>query len=153
LVSGRTRGRRQAMGRRPLIHLVFLTLLGAVAACDRAPSPAGLPDWSPADHDQEPGRPPRANAKQGARTADAGGTAALVEVAWRAQCTKCHGPEGRGDGPEGAIYKAADLAASKATDEEIATTIRKGKGKMPKFDLPDDVVTGLVARVRSFRGK
>ncbi len=135
---------------RPLIALAFL----AVVACDRAPSPAGLSQWTPTDHDQEPGRPP---ANQGTRVADAGGTPALVEVAWRNQCSTCHGMTGHGDGPQGPMFKAADLARedwqSKVKDDEIAAVIRNGKGRMPKFDLPDEVVTGLVARVRSFRGK
>lgn len=142
------------MRRRSLIALAFL-LLAAGAACDRAPSAAGLAEWSPVDHDQEPGRPPPST--QGTRAADAGGTPALVEVAWRNQCSSCHGASGHGDGPQGPMFKAPDLARedwqAKVKDDEIAATIRDGKGRMPKSDLPDDVVRGLVARVRSFRGK
>jgi mono/diheme cytochrome c family protein len=123
-----------------------------VAACDRAPSAEALKDWSPADHDQEPGRAPAAN--QGARTASAGGTPALVEVTWRNQCISCHGPGGKGDGPQGAMFKAADLSRaewqSSVKDEDIAAVIKNGKGRMPKFDLPPDVVQGLVARIRAF---
>jgi len=82
---------------------------------------------------------------------------AMVEVAWRNQCASCHGPTGHGDGPQGQLFKAADLAKpewqDQAKDEDIANTIKNGKGRMPKFDLPDDVVKGLVVRVRSFRGK
>jgi cytochrome c oxidase cbb3-type subunit 3 len=55
------------------------------------------------------------------------------------------------------MFKAADLGRedwqAKVKDEEIASTISNGKGRMPKFDLPDDVVRGLVTRVRSFRGQ
>jgi mono/diheme cytochrome c family protein len=140
------------MGRRGLIPLFFSVLAAAAAAsaCDRAPSPNGLAQWTPADHDQEQGRPAAPN--QGGRASDAGGTPALVEVAWRNQCASCHGMTGRGDGPQGALFHAADLAQSKMSDDELANTIRNGKGRMPKFDLPDDVVTGLVARIRSFRG-
>jgi cytochrome c oxidase cbb3-type subunit 3 len=133
---------------RVLLFLVF------VAACDRAPSADALKEWSPADHDQEPGRPP---ANQGVRSADAGGVPALVEVTWRNQCASCHGAGGHGDGPQGQLFKAADLSKpewqDQAKDEDIANTIKNGKGRMPKFDLPDDVVRGLVVRVRSFRGK
>ena len=55
------------------------------------------------------------------------------------------------------MFKAADLGRedwqSKVKDEEIAATIQNGKGRMPKFELPDDVVRGLVARIRSFRAQ
>ena len=128
--------------------VVFCVLFGA---CDRAPAAESLPEWTPADHDQEPGRPPPANA--GPRT-DAGGAAAMVEITWRNQCSTCHGPTGHGDGPQGPMFKAPDLTREgwSPKDEEIAGAIKNGKGRMPKFDLPDDVVRGLVARIRSFRG-
>jgi cytochrome c oxidase cbb3-type subunit 3 len=81
----------------------------------------------------------------------------MVDLTWRSQCQSCHGPSGRGDGPQGPMNKAADLGRedwqAKVKDEEIAATILNGKGKMPKFDLPDEVVKGLVARVRSYRGR
>lgn len=126
----------------------------ASAACDRAPSADGLKEWTPEDHDQPAGKGPAAN--QGAK-GDAGGTPALVEVTWRQQCAACHGAAGKGDGPQGPMFKAPDLTRedwqAKATDEEIAQTITQGKGRMPKFELPDEVVRGLVSRVRSFRGR
>jgi mono/diheme cytochrome c family protein len=123
-----------------------------VVACDRAPSAEGLKDWTPADHDGEK----KTASKQGPR-GDGGGAPPLVELTWRNQCQSCHGPSGHGDGPQGAMYKAQDLSRedfqSKITDAEIAASIANGKGKMPKFDLPEEVVRGLVGRVRSFRGK
>ncbi len=139
---------------RRLANFVGLFGLIALLGCDRAPSAANLKDWSPADHDQEPGRPPPS--KMGPK-GDAGGTPTLVEVAWRNQCASCHGFGGKGDGPQGAMFKASDLTRAdwqaSVKDEDIAATIKNGKGRMPKFDLPDDVVRGLVARVRSFRGQ
>jgi mono/diheme cytochrome c family protein len=132
------------------ISLLSAALLGL--ACDRPPS-RELGEWSPADHDGE-----QKNAKQGAKVSgDAGGAPALVEIAWRQQCATCHGPSGKGDGPQGPMFKAQDLSnpafQDKIKDEEIATSIQNGKGRMPKFDLPPDVVKGLVARVRSFRSQ
>jgi cytochrome c oxidase cbb3-type subunit 3 len=63
---------------------------------------------------------------------------------------------GRGDGPSGPMVQAPDLTRpewqSKVTDAEIVATIKNGKNKMPKFDLPDRVVTGLVARIRASSG-
>jgi cytochrome c oxidase cbb3-type subunit 3 len=136
---------------RPFGLVAVLTAAGAfAAACDRPPS-VELKEWQPSDHDGEQ----KAGGKQGAK-GDAGGTFVLVEAAWRQQCATCHGAAGRGDGPQGPMFKAADLSREewqgKVKDDEIAAAIVNGKGRMPKFDLPDDVVRGLVARVRSFRG-
>lgn len=39
------------------------------------------------------------------------------------------------------------------SDEAIAETIRKGKNRMPAFDLPPQVVDGLVRRIRSARAR
>jgi cytochrome c oxidase cbb3-type subunit 3 len=53
------------------------------------------------------------------------------------------------------MVQAPDLTRSdwqaKATDAEIEDKIRNGKNRMPKFDLPDPVVRGLIARIRSLR--
>ena len=137
---------------------VAIVLGFGIFACDRAPSADNLPSWSAADHDQAPGQGKASN--QGAR-GDAGGAgggvAMMVEVTWRNQCLTCHGPTGHGDGPQGAMFKAQDLSKAewqdKVKDEEVALAIKNGKGRMPRFDLPDDVVNGLVTRIRSFRGK
>ena len=129
-----------------------LLALAAFAACDRAPSTDGLKEWTPVDHDGEK----KAGTNQGPK-GDAGGTPALVEITWRNQCASCHGVAGKADGPQAAMFKPADLSKEewqgKVQDDEIAKTIKEGKGRMPKFDLPDDVVRGLVARIRTFRGK
>lgn len=126
-------------------------------ACDRAPSAEGLKEWTAADHDGEKRQGPMPN--QGARV-DAGGDSnqLLVDATWKNQCASCHGPGGHGDGPQGAMFRAANLAdddfQSKITDDQLAASIQNGKGRMPKFDtLPAPIVKGLVARVRSFRGK
>jgi mono/diheme cytochrome c family protein len=128
-----------------------LVTVGLLGACDRPPS-VELKEWSSADHDGEQ----KGGGKQGAR-GDAGGAPALVEIAWRNQCASCHGAQGKGDGPQGPMFKAADLSRedwqSKVKDEDIAAAIVNGKGRMPKFELPEEVVRGLVSRVRSFRGQ
>ena len=134
--------------------LVVTVLAATLAvACDRAPSAANLKEWTPADHDQEPGRPA---SNQGAKGSGGGATVA-VELAWRNQCSTCHGPVGKGDGPQGPMFKAADLSSpevqDKLQDADIVAAIKNGKGRMPRFDLPDDVVAGLVGRVRAFGGR
>lgn len=141
------------MNPRKLHHLIFFVILATAAACDRPPPADNLPEWSPKDHDKV-----EETAKQRARgSLDASSPEALVDATWRSQCSNCHGPTGRGDGPNGPMVKATNLAdpewQSKISDADIAASIKAGKGKMPKFDLPDPVLQGLVARVRSFKGK
>ncbi len=138
---------------KPWVAFAGVVALAAFVACDRAPSSDGLKEWTPVDHD---GERKTAGANQGPK-GDVGGTPALVEITWRNQCASCHGVGGKADGPQAAMFKPADLSKDewqeKVKDEEIAKTIKEGKGRMPKFDLPDDVVSGLVARIRTFRGK
>lgn len=140
---------------RSLLPILLVVVVAASVAlgCDRAPSPAGLKEWAPSDHD---GEKKMATANQGPK-GDGGGLPMLVEVTWKNQCQSCHGVSGHGDGPQGPMFKAADLGReewqSKVRDEEIAATIVTGKGRMPKFELPEELVKGLVGRVRSFRGK
>jgi cytochrome c oxidase cbb3-type subunit 3 len=138
--------------RKSLLLLFFMTL-AAIAACDRPPSAENLPEWTPKDHDRV-----EESAKQKARgTLDASSPEALVEATWRSQCATCHGAQGRGDGPTGPMVKATDLSNAewqgKTSDADIAAVIKNGKGKMPKFDLPDPVLQGIVARVRSFKAQ
>lgn len=135
-----------------LIVVLGTSVAAASLGCDRAPSADGLKDWTPADHDGEK----KSAGNQGPK-GDGGGAPALVEITWRAQCASCHGPGGHGDGPQGAMFKASDLSRvewqDKVKDEEIAAIITTGKGRMPKFELPPEIVGGLVGRIRSFRGK
>jgi len=135
-----------------LATAAFVAALGA--GCDRPPS-VELKEWSASDHEGEK-KAGSTNAKQGAR-GEAGGTPALVEITWRNQCAACHGPQGKGDGPQGPMFKAADLGRedwqAKVNDEEIAGVIVNGKGRMPKFELSPEIVQGLVARIRSFRAQ
>jgi len=137
---------------RPLALAAAVLVAAVMGGCDRPPS-VELKEWTPADHD---GEKQSTTGKQGAK-GDAGGAPALVEITWRNQCAACHGPQGKGDGPQGPMFKAPDLGRedwqSKVKDDEIAATIVNGKGRMPKFDLSPEIVQGLVTRIRSFRGQ
>jgi cytochrome c oxidase cbb3-type subunit 3 len=140
----------------PVVLALALAAAAACAtACDRAPSSSDLPEWTPKDHASEPGRPAANQGRLG--EAGDGGVAVQVELTWRNLCSNCHGPSGHGDGPQGPMFKPTDLTKAdwqaKVTDADIANAIKNGKGRMPKFDLPDEIVPGLVARVRSFRGQ
>lgn len=42
---------------------------------------------------------------------------------------------------------------ARVTDDQIAEVIRKGRNKMPAFDLPAPVISGLVSRIRSSRAR
>jgi cytochrome c oxidase cbb3-type subunit 3 len=130
--------------RRALLWAATLGL--APAACD--PTPGDLREWTAADHDQpSPG--------QAAQVSGDGPDPNLIDLAWQRQCSTCHGPRGRGDGPQGAMVRAPDLTdpawQDRVTDAQIAEVIRKGRNKMPAFELPDQVVEGLVKRVRAAR--
>ena len=124
----------------------------ALIACD--PAPSDVREWAPTDHDQPPATPGTANPRAGT-TARPGAEIDLVQLAWDKSCATCHGARGRGDGPQGPMMRAADLGRAdwqdRVTDAEIADTIRKGRNKMPAFDLPPQVLQGLVVRIRGLK--
>jgi mono/diheme cytochrome c family protein len=143
-------------------RLAFAVILAASAsACDRPPSADSLKEWTPVDHHStdddklggaaspQSGRAPAASAAAG------GDLGQLVDITLRQQCTTCHGPMGRGDGQMGPMVQAPDLTRadwqSKISDVEMVATIRAGRNRMPSFNLPDPVLSGLVARIRSLQ--
>lgn len=135
-------------------------LLLALCGCDSPPSAANLQTWTPADHDRSDEKERVASGAQAAPPANGSkedGNRALVEATWRNQCATCHGLTGHGDGPNGPMVKAQDLTRpdwqSSVTDEQLVAAISNGKGRMPKFDLPPALLTGIVARIRASRGK
>jgi mono/diheme cytochrome c family protein len=141
--------------------LVISGFLSTLAACERHAS--GLTEWTPADHDHqtEPkGR--RANAAVAQqRKANPHSPPSqrnqVIDVTWTKQCATCHGKRGKGDGPSSTMVKARDLTNAEfqasMTDEQMKKVIREGKDKMPAFNLPESVLDGLVAQVRSFAKK
>jgi cytochrome c oxidase cbb3-type subunit 3 len=127
------------------------------AACERPPSADRLPDWTPADHDRAEEQANAASGQQAPQVRGDAGAQTLVEVTWQTNCQPCHGPMGHGDGPNGPMVNAPDLTKeelqSKYSDADLAAVITTGKNRMPKFDLPEPVVKGLVQRVRAMRGR
>ncbi|HEV3189877.1 MAG TPA: hypothetical protein VGY54_05230, partial [Polyangiaceae bacterium] len=96
--------------------LCFVVLVPSalVLGCDRPPPAQELAEWTPRDHHSaDDDKVPRAQgAKQVASAQRPGGeseVAQLVEIAWRQQCTNCHGPTGKGDGQMGPLLRAPDL--------------------------------------------
>lgn len=128
----------------------WLPVFGLLAlACSRNED---VREWRPTDHDNA--ETPAAN--QGA-VSDGGqmGFMGVDEVAlatWKSTCVECHGVIGRGDGPRGAEKKARNLTdpawQATVTDEQLATSIKNGKGEMPANDVPDSTVKSLVRLVR-----
>jgi len=143
----------------------FAAALLILAACDRPPSADNAREWTPADHDHiedqmraAQGTPGGGDGQEGAPSDGKQAQAMqMIESVWKSQCAVCHGATGKGDGPQGPMLRARDLTAEEwqanTTDSQIATTIRQGKGKMPKFDMPDPILRGLVERIRFYRGK
>jgi mono/diheme cytochrome c family protein len=141
--------------------LVFagFAAIALLGACDGPPSASDLQEWTPADHDHSDEKERVASGAQAAPVGSGGkeeGNRVLIETTWRSQCATCHGFIGHGDGPNGPAVKATDLTKAdwqaNRTDMEIAQAIISGKGRMPKFDLPPNVVAGLVMRIRASKG-
>ena len=127
-------------------------MLLSACACNERPS--DLRDWRPSDHDHtdNPGSDQVQVDPNDAGTAAPPGLEDVTIVAWQQNCTPCHGQLGRGDGPRGPMVKATNLSdpawQAAATDEQIARTIKLGKGAMPAFNLPDATIAKLVKLVR-----
>jgi cytochrome c oxidase cbb3-type subunit 3 len=74
---------------------------------------------------------------------------------WEANCTVCHGDDGRGQTEEGLKKKARNLADPKwlasVSDGRLASSIKRGHDKMPAFGrkLSEDQVKALVAEIRA----
>src|SRR6266508_13480 len=124
--------------RRLLRALPALILSALAPACSKAQS--DVREWRASDHDHTSG-PNSGQAGPESAGAEAAnqGVDEVTIVAWKQNCVTCHGIIGAGDGPQGAAVRAANLTApawqASVTDEQIADTIRSGKGVMPAFPL------------------
>lgn len=147
-------------------------LVGAMALlasllvdCERLQPVEEIREWTPNDHHSRDDDRARPQGSTSAATADPADStdrnrqlAQLIEFAWRQQCSQCHGPTGKGDGPSGPMVETPDLTREQwqaaVSDSEIVSIIRSGRGKMPRFDLlPDVVLRGIVSRIRSMRAR
>jgi cytochrome c oxidase cbb3-type subunit 3 len=146
---------------RPAQLILWIVGVAVATGCDKPPPADSLKEWTPADHHSKDDSQRQATGNQTAPVSKdasaASATQTLLDVTWRNQCATCHGMMGRGDGPQGPMFKATDFTSAdwqaRVTDEDIKSTIKNGKGRMPKFDLPDDVVAALVQRIRALRGR
>lgn len=129
-----------------------LLALAAVSstACRRAPS--DLREWRATDHDSGPLEP--VPSEPAPANDD---PLAAARALWSVQCALCHGTQGRGDGPQAAMTRPADLTApelqSSRSDADLATAITNGRGRMPSFggSVRPEGVQQLVRLIRSWR--
>jgi len=75
---------------------------------------------------------------------------------FKAKCAACHGATGAGDTTMGKNLKLKDLGSAevqKQSDDELTTTITKGKGKMPSYDgkLTKEQIGELVKFIRTLK--
>lgn len=74
---------------------------------------------------------------------------------WEANCTVCHGDDGRGQTEEGKKKRARNLADPKwlasVSDARLISSLKRGYDKMPAFGrkLSDEQVKALVAEIRA----
>jgi mono/diheme cytochrome c family protein len=134
-----------------LLPSLLLTALACFGCNER---PSDVREWRPGDHDhtENPGSDQVQVDPQDAGAPAVPGFEDVTLVAWKQNCTPCHGAVGRGDGPRGPMLKATNLTdpawQGSVTDEQIAKTIKLGKGAMPAFNLPDVTIANLVKLVR-----
>ena len=74
---------------------------------------------------------------------------------FKSKCQVCHGADGKGS-PAGTKLGVRDFHApevAKESDAELATIIKDGKNKMPKYDgkLTDDQIKSLVKYIHTLK--
>lgn len=131
------------------IKLTLPLVIGwTISGCDTRPS--SVREWNASDHDQ----PGAAAGQVTARPDSSGADPGLIDLAWRRNCVSCHGPIGRGDGPQGPMLRVPDLTRAewqdRVSDDEIAAVVRDGRNKMPAFGntLSPTLIDGIVQRIR-----
>jgi len=125
-----------------------------VLACTGEPTPTR--EWTPADHGQPESAPPERQPAQAEATSDpAQLQRRAAQALWNVSCASCHGRGGRGDGnapPPGAQMPDFTAAAwqGERRDEELAQTIRDGRGLMPAFakEINPQGIEALVQHIR-----
>jgi len=125
----------------------LVVALSVASACvELAERPAALEAFTPAAEGEVP-----INPKAGDLTSAASGGMLFAQ-----NCLRCHGPQGRGDGPEGVRLPSQplDLTAPRTRslrDGDVFVVIRGGRGYMPSWQgrLTDSQIWDLVNYIRT----
>lgn len=77
---------------------------------------------------------------------------------YKAKCSMCHGPDGKGATPMGKNLKVRDLSSAdvqKQTDIQLTQVIAGGKGKMPAYgkQLTTAEIQAVIAHIRTLKTK
>ena len=133
-------------------YLVAPLVLSLNIGCSKSDSDNRL--WRPSDHDQESESAPSGqsfNTPSRANALTAGNSDDVLSV-WDSLCAGCHGLAGKGNGPMGASLGARNLSdprwQASMSDDQIASSILHGRGRMPAFSLPPETIKGLVRLIR-----
>ena len=75
-------------------------------------------------------------------------------VVYKQKCVSCHGADGKGETAAGKAMKVRSFSSpetAKMSDQELADTIEKGRGKMPKYgaSMNSEDIKAMVAYVRT----
>lgn len=77
---------------------------------------------------------------------------------YKAKCAMCHAADGSGSTPAGKSMKAVPFSSPdlvKASDADLITATKNGKGKMPAYagKLTDPQIKDVVAYIRTLQKK
>lgn len=118
-------------------------------------------EWTPADHQPPEGETGDRSGAPDETDADPAAVEARAAMAlFGSMCASCHGAMGGGDGPgrppvaQVPDFRDASWQAER-TDEQLATSIREGRGGfMPAFEarLSPEGIAALVRHVRRLGG-
>jgi len=130
------------------IHFVAMPAWSALLVLTAQPALAGERPWTaPAAESKKQNPMPRAAGVQEGKKI------------FEANCSMCHGPTGKGDGPVGAALtpKPEDLTSREVraqTDGALYWKISTGRGAMPSWQtLPEKDRWSVVNYIRSLGGK
>lgn len=143
--AGTTHSRKRSTGR------------SALGTANHAKGDVGQPS-SPASSDAMEGEPSEAS-KAAPQTGDVPKASSqqirMGRDVFSAQCTFCHGPDGRGGQGGGTDLMTSPLVARDVTGQRMRFVIRNGRGErgMPAFSFPNSELTAVVAFIHDLKAK
>lgn len=85
-------------------------------------------------------------------SSETSGDASAGEPLYAENCAMCHGDDGAGDGPAGAVFDMPDLTDAEHSDDYFFEVIAEGSGEMPGFGDAYKVeeIHDVIAYIRTF---